>query len=72
MENFEKRRDRFELFDGMESPLLNLTFNLEVPDFRPYCKHHDLPPFHFFLFILFIVLVHIDIQVVTDGDLNEI
>lgn len=60
MENFEKRRDRFELFDGMESPLLNLTFSLEVPDFRPFCKRNDLPPFHFFLFILFKSLMKVD------------
>lgn len=60
MENFEKRRDRFELFEGMENPLLNLTFNLEVPDFRPYCKLNNLPPFHFFLFILFKSLIKVE------------
>lgn len=60
MENFEKRRDRFELFDSMESPLLNITFNLEVPDFRPFCKQNDLPPFHFFLFILFKSLMKVE------------
>lgn len=60
MENFEKRRDRFELFDNMENPLLNLTFNLEVPDFRPFCKEHNLPVFHFFLYVLFKSLMKVD------------
>ena len=38
MQNFENRRDRFELFNSMESPLLNITFNLTVPDFREYLR----------------------------------
>ncbi len=60
MENFEKRRDRFELFESMESPLLNLTFSLEVPEFRTFCKDHGYPPFHFFLFVLFKSLMKIE------------
>ncbi|MCM2351760.1 MAG: CatA-like O-acetyltransferase [Bacteriovoracaceae bacterium] len=60
MNNFEKRRDRFELFESMENPLLNLTFNLEVTDFRPFCKVNELPPFHFFLFHLFKSLMKVD------------
>jgi chloramphenicol O-acetyltransferase type A len=60
MKNFEKRRDRFELFNNMESPLLNITFNLTVPDFRDFCKREGHPPFHFFLFIVFKSLMSID------------
>ncbi|TFW13646.1 CatA-like O-acetyltransferase [Duganella callida] len=50
MQNFEKRRDRYNAFASFENPLVNLSFELEVPDFRPHCKHHGLPPFHFFLY----------------------
>jgi chloramphenicol O-acetyltransferase type A len=53
MQNFEKRRDRFEFFDSFENPLLNLTIRLEVPDFLSFCKEEGHPPFHFFLFVLF-------------------
>ncbi|GAB3400075.1 CatA-like O-acetyltransferase [Massilia agilis] len=49
MHKFEQRRDRFELFDRMESPALNITFTLELPDFRPWCKAQGLPPFHVML-----------------------
>lgn len=49
MEAFERRRDRFALFDGMDSPSLNLCFPLELPDFRPWCKEQDLAPFHVLL-----------------------
>ena len=60
MKNFEKRRDRFEFFESFENPLLNLSFDLEMKDFRPYCKAHNIPPFHFFLFFLFRSLNEID------------
>jgi chloramphenicol O-acetyltransferase type A len=60
MEEFEKRRDRFELFDGMENPLINLTFTLTVPEFRPYCKEKGVPPFHFFLYVLFNSLMKVE------------
>lgn len=60
MKNFEFRRDRFELFDSMESPFVNITFKLEVDDFRPYCKEKGHPPFHFFLYQLFKSLMLID------------
>jgi len=50
MQNFEKRRDRYNAFASFENPLVNLSFALEVPDFRPYCKQHALPSFHFFLY----------------------
>lgn len=49
MHKFEQRRDRFELFDRMESPALNITFTLELPDFRPWCKAQALPLFHVML-----------------------
>jgi chloramphenicol O-acetyltransferase type A len=49
MQNFERRRDRFELFDRMDSPALNLTFTLDLPDLRPWCKAQNLPPFHVLL-----------------------
>jgi chloramphenicol O-acetyltransferase type A len=60
MNNFEKRRDRFDLFESFESPFLNITFNLEVPDFRPFCKENDLAPFHFFLYVLFKSLMKVE------------
>lgn len=60
MQNFENRRDRFELFNSFEGPLLNITFNLEVPDFRPFCKKQGLPPFHFFLFSIFQSLMKVE------------
>jgi chloramphenicol O-acetyltransferase type A len=50
MHNFEKRRDRYNAFASFENPLVNLSFELEVPDFRPYCKQQQMPPFHFFLY----------------------
>ena len=50
MHNFEKRRDRFNAFASFENPLVNLSFELTVPDFRPYCKANALPPFHFLLY----------------------
>lgn len=49
MENFERRRDRFDMFDRMDSPALNLSFTMELPDFRPWCKANGLPPFHVLL-----------------------
>lgn len=49
MQNFERRRDRFDFFDRMESPAVNLCFSLDLPDFRPWCKREGLPPFHVML-----------------------
>ncbi len=49
METFARRRDRFEMFDGFDSPAVNLTFTLDLPDFRPWCKAQGLPPFHVLL-----------------------
>ncbi|MBV7535096.1 hypothetical protein KW842_04860 [Duganella sp. sic0402] len=60
MQNFEKRRDRYNAFASFENPLVNLSFALEVPDFRPYCKQHGLPTFHFFLYHVLHALKGID------------
>jgi chloramphenicol O-acetyltransferase type A len=49
MHDFERRRDRFDFFDRMESPAVNLCFTLDVPDFRPWCKANELAPFHVML-----------------------
>jgi chloramphenicol O-acetyltransferase type A len=49
VDNFERRRDRFDLFDRMDSPAVNLSFTLELPDFRPWCKANALPAFHVLL-----------------------
>jgi chloramphenicol O-acetyltransferase type A len=49
MQNFERRRDRFDLFDRMDSPAVNLCFTLDLPDFRPWCKEQGLAPFHVLL-----------------------
>ncbi len=60
MINFENRRDRFELFNSMENPAINITFNMEVPEFRPFCKANGHPPFHFFLYVLFNSLMKVE------------
>ena len=49
LENFEKRRDRFALFDAMDSAAVNICFPLELTDFRPWCKQQGLAPFHVLL-----------------------
>lgn len=49
MQKFNLRRDRFALFNGMDSPAVNITFNMALPDFRPWCKAQGLPPFHVML-----------------------
>jgi chloramphenicol O-acetyltransferase type A len=49
MQNFERRRDRFEFFDRMASPAVNLCFTMHLPDFRPWCKEQGLAPFHVLL-----------------------
>ena len=60
MQNFEKRRDRFEFFDGFERPSINICYKLETPDFVSFCKANSLPPFHFFLYHLFLSLNEVD------------
>ncbi|MFC0254118.1 CatA-like O-acetyltransferase [Massilia consociata] len=49
LEKFERRRDRFNLFNSMDSSAVNLCFPLELPDFRPWCKEQGLAPFHVLL-----------------------
>ncbi|WP_026355119.1 CatA-like O-acetyltransferase [Massilia niastensis] len=49
MQKFELRRDRFALFDRMDSPAVNLCFTLDLPDFRPWCREQGLAPFHVLL-----------------------
>jgi chloramphenicol O-acetyltransferase len=49
MQNFERRRDRFDFFDRMDSPAVNLCFTLTVPEFRPWCNAQNLAPFHVML-----------------------
>lgn len=49
MQKFALRRDRFALFDSMDSPALNLCFTLTLPDLRPWCRAHGLAPFHVLL-----------------------
>ncbi|WP_409265299.1 CatA-like O-acetyltransferase [Massilia sp. BHUDP2] len=49
MEAFERRRDRFALFNAMDSAAVNICFPLELPDFRPWCKEQGLAPFHVLL-----------------------
>lgn len=49
MKVFERRRDRFALFDAMDSAAVNICFPLELPDFRPWCREAGLAPFHVLL-----------------------
>lgn len=74
MHNFEKRRDRYNAFASFENPLVNLSFELTVPDFRPYCKEHKLAPFHFFLYCVLHALKGIDnfMYRVLDGEVIKI
>ena len=60
MHNFERRRDRYDLFASFENPLVNLSFDMALPDFRPYCKERQLPPFHFLLYCALNSLKEID------------
>lgn len=52
MDTFETRRDRFDHFDAMENPAINLVFRLDLPNFLPHCKANGRPPFHVFLYAL--------------------
>ncbi len=60
MENFQKRRDRFEFFESFENPLINICHELEVEDFRPHCKEQGYPVFHFFLYCLCQALTQVE------------
>src|SRR5471032_1049517 len=74
MHNFEKRRDRYERFAAYENPLVNLSFDMTVPDFRPWCKAQQLPPFHFFLYCVHHAIKGIDnfMYRVHDGEVIKI
>lgn len=60
MQNFKSREDRFHFFESFENPLINICYELELPDFRPYCKKNNLPVFHTFLYALSMSLNQID------------
>lgn len=74
MKNFESRRDRFEAFSRYDNPLINLTMELELPDYRPFCKARQLPPFHVFLYCLLTTLPTIDnfMYRILDGQVIKI
>jgi chloramphenicol O-acetyltransferase type A len=74
MKNFEYRRDRFDLFSRYDNPLINIGFELELEDFRPYCKASGLPPFHVFLFCLLTAVQSIDnfLYRILDGEVIKI
>lgn len=60
MENFYLRKDRFNFFESFEKPQVNICYELEVDDFRSYCKENNLPVFHFFLYQLMMALNEIE------------
>jgi chloramphenicol O-acetyltransferase len=74
MQNFERRRDRFDFFDRMESPAVNLCFILDVPEFRPWCKAHDLAPFHVMLCAVLRAVLKVEnfLYRVVDGEVIRI
>ncbi len=74
MQQFELRRDRFNSFSTFENPTLNIGMQLALPDFRPYCKERQIPPFHFFLFSLLTSIRGIDnfMYRILDGDVIKI
>ena len=60
MHHFERRRDRFDLFDRMDSPAVNLCFTLDLPDYRPWCTAQGLAPFHVLLCAVLRSILKID------------
>jgi chloramphenicol O-acetyltransferase type A len=74
MHKFALRRDRYALFAGMENPAVNLSFTLELPDFRPWCKAQGLPPFHVLLCAVLRAVLKIDnfLYRVHDGEVIRI
>jgi len=60
VEHFERRRDRFALFDGMDSAAVNICFPLELPDFRPWCKEQGLAPFHVLLYAVLNAVLRVE------------
>lgn len=74
MKNFEHRRDRFALFNRYDNPLINISFELELADFRPFCKAAGLPAFHVFQFCLLTAVQGIDnfLYRILDGEVIKI
>jgi len=60
MEHFDRRRDRFTFFDRMQSPAVNVCFRLDLPDLRPWCRAHDLGPFHVLLFAMLRAVLQVE------------
>ncbi len=60
MDNFLKRKDRFDFFENFENPLVNITYRQTTPDFLSFCKTKNLPAFHFFLFCIMKTLNKLD------------
>ncbi len=60
MEQFELRRDRYDMFARMENPAVNLCFALDLPDLRPWCKAQGLPPFHVLLCAVLRAVLKVD------------
>ena len=60
MQNFERRRDRFDLFNRMDSPAVNLCFPLDLPDYRPWCREQGLAPFHVLLYAVLRAILKIE------------
>jgi chloramphenicol O-acetyltransferase len=49
LDKFALRRDRFALFNAMDSAAVNICFSMALPDFRPWCKAQGFAPFHVML-----------------------
>lgn len=60
MQAFERRRDRFALFDAMDSAAVNICFPLALPDFRPWCREQGLAPFHVLLCAVLRAVLKVD------------
>jgi chloramphenicol O-acetyltransferase type A len=74
MQHFERRRDRFDFFDRMDSPAVNLCFTLDLPDLRPWCKREGLPPFHVMLYAVLRAVLQVEnfCYRVLDGEVIRI
>ncbi len=74
MDDFAFRRDRFNAFSAFANPTLNIGMTLTLPDYRPWCKAHAVPPFHFFLFCLLTSIARIDnfMYRIYEGDVIRI
>jgi chloramphenicol O-acetyltransferase len=72
MNAFEFRRDRYESFRQYQNPLLNLSVVARLPEFRPYCKERQLPPFHFLLYCFYMSVQEVDNFLYREFDGNVI